>query len=102
MMEISEGPEKKLIREDTEQWIVDSLLEMNLIKRADEIEKIVIHDAKYAYPVPTHNRDEIIGKLQNWLNNENIYSLGRFGQWAYINSDEALYRGLMLGRKLLS
>lgn len=100
MMEISEGPEKKLIRQDTEQWIVDSLLEMGLIKKADEVEKIVIHQAKYAYPVPTHSRDIIIKEIQDWLNAENIHSVGRFGQWAYVNSDEALARGLSLGRKL--
>jgi UDP-galactopyranose mutase len=102
MMEISQGPEKKLIREDTEQWIIDSLLEMKLIKTPDEVEKIVIHDAKYAYPVPTHNRNELIGDIKDWLVNENIHTIGRFGEWAYINSDEALYRGLLTGRKLAS
>jgi UDP-galactopyranose mutase len=100
MMEISEGPEKKLIRSDTEKWIADSLLEMKLIKSLSEVEKIIIHDAKYAYPVPTHNRDEIVREIQEWLNEFNIYSIGRFGQWAYINSDESLYRGLITGRKL--
>jgi len=100
MMEISEGPEKKLIRTDTEKWITDSLLEMKLIKSLNEVEKIVIHDAKYAYPVPTHNRDEIVREIQEWLNEHQIYSIGRFGQWAYINSDESLQRGLNLGRKI--
>lgn len=100
MMEIAEGPEKKLLREDTEQWIIDSLLEMKLIKKTNEVEKIVIHNAKYAYPVPTHDRDQIVGRIQDWLNNEDIQSIGRFGQWAYINSDESLYRGLIMGRRI--
>lgn len=100
MMEISEGPEKTLIRKDTEHWIMDSLLEIGLIKKVDEVEKIVIHQAKYAYPVPTHDRDSIVNEIQNWLIDNSIYSVGRFGQWAYINSDEALYRGLFLGKKL--
>ena len=100
MMEISEGPEKQLIRNDMEKWIAESLLEMKLIKSVDEIEKIVIHQAKYAYPVPTHDRNAIVTEIQNWLNEYKIYSVGRFGQWAYINSDEALYRGLMTGKTI--
>jgi UDP-galactopyranose mutase len=100
MMEISEGPEKKLIRRDLEKWICDSLLEMKLVKSLSEVEKIVIHDAKYAYPVPTHDRDEIVDEIQKWLNEHHIYSVGRFGQWAYINSDESLQRGINLGRKI--
>jgi protoporphyrinogen oxidase len=100
MMEISEGPEKRLARKDMEQWIVESLLEMKLIKNASEVEKISMHHAKYAYPVPTHDRDSIVAGIQSWLNEFNIHSVGRFGQWAYINSDEALYRGLLLGRKI--
>lgn len=100
MMEISEGPEKNLVRHDMEKWISESLLEMKLIKSTDEIEKIVMHDAKYAYPVPTHNRDEIVAEIQAWLNEHNIYSVGRFGQWAYVNSDESLYRGITTGRTI--
>jgi UDP-galactopyranose mutase len=100
MMEISEGPEKSLIRHDMEKWITDSLLEMKLIKSLSEVEKVVIHEAKYAYPVPTHNRDEIVAEIQEWLTEYKIYSVGRFGQWAYINSDESLYRGLITGRTI--
>ena len=100
MMEISEGPEKSLQRKDTERWILDNLLEMKLIKSESEVRKIAVHNAKYAYPVPTHNRNQIVNEIQEWLNEMGIYSIGRFGQWAYINSDEALHRGLVLGRSL--
>jgi len=102
MMEISEGPEKQLHRTDMKQWIAESLLEMQLIKSTSEIEQINIHDAKYAYPVPTHDRNEIVATIQNWLTPLKIFSVGRFGQWAYINSDEALHRGLLTGRTIAS
>jgi UDP-galactopyranose mutase len=100
MMEISEGPEKILMRKDMQKWITDSLLEMKLIKSIDEVEKVVLHEAKYAYPVPTHDRDEIVAEIQAWLTEFKIYSVGRFGQWAYINSDESLHRGLITGRAI--
>ena len=101
MMEISEGPEKSMIIDDMDECILDSLLRFKLIKSPSEVEKIVIKNAKYAYPVPTHNRDEIVSEIQDHLSEMNIHSVGRFGQWAYINSDEALARGYLLGKQIL-
>ena len=102
MMEISEGPEKKILRNDMEKWIIDSLLKVRIIKTISEVEKIYLKEAKFAYPVPTHNRDSIVDNIQTWLINEDIYSVGRFGQWAYINSDEAIFRGFKIGREISS
>lgn len=98
MMEISEGPEKTLHRQDMEQWILDSLLELKVIKSINEVELIKIQKVKYSYPVPTKDRNEIMRKIKNWLVESDIYTVGRFGEWAYINSDAAIYRGLELGR----
>lgn len=100
MMEIAEGPEKKLQRTDLKQWIKESLLEMGLVQSLDEIEHIELINAKYAYPVPSHDRSHTVQKIQDWLNENKIFSVGRFGQWAYINSDEALERGVVLGKQI--
>ena len=70
------------------------------IKSFDEVIETKVIDVKYAYPVPTHNRVEIMDKTRSYLNESDIYSLGRFGEWAYINSDEALARGMILGEQL--
>ena len=40
------------------------------------------------------------GQLQSWLAERGIFTIGRFGEWAYINSDESLHRGLALGKRL--
>jgi hypothetical protein len=42
----------------------------------------------------------IVAEVKAWLEAHDIYTLGRFGEWAYINSDEALARGLALGSRL--
>jgi hypothetical protein len=51
--------------------------------------------------VPTADRNSKVRAIAEWLEARSIYCAGRFGEWAYINSDEALYRGLKLGQKLL-
>jgi hypothetical protein len=62
--------------------------------------KTTVVDVRYAYPVPTTDRGYIITRIKNWLREHEIHTLGRFGEWDYINADEAMYRGLNLGRSL--
>ncbi len=100
MAEISYSPYKKMYREDTEAWVVDNLLEMGIIRDRSEVLQTRLIDAKYAYPVPTIDRNDIVRQVKDWLQEYNIYTVGRFGEWAYINSDEALHRGMVLGHQL--
>jgi UDP-galactopyranose mutase len=59
-------------------------------------------DVTYAYPVYTHERPGIIQAIKDWLAPHDIYTLGRFGEWEYINSDKCVAKGLALGRELRS
>ena len=54
----------------------------------------------FGYPVPTHNRASTVRKVREWLGEQGISIAGRFAEWAYINADEALARGLAIGEKL--
>jgi UDP-galactopyranose mutase len=101
MTEISVGPEKKLISKDIEKTIVSNLKTMGVLRNNNEVIHSEIRDIEYAYPVPTASRDVVIAEIRQWLERNNIYSSGRFGEWAYINSDEAIYRGMLLGKKLV-
>lgn len=100
MAEVSYSAEKPLARIDVEKWVVENLLEMGLIKSASEVYKTTHVDLKYAYPVPTHDRYEILQTAKAWLEERQIFTVGRFGEWAYINSDEVLHRGFKLGKAL--
>jgi len=101
MGEVSYSDFKFMQRKDLEQWFLDCLKKMSIIKNFNEVIETKVIDVKYAYPVPTHDRVEIMDKAKMHLNEFDIYSLGRFGEWAYINSDEALARGMILGEQLL-
>jgi hypothetical protein len=54
----------------------------------------------YAYPVPTIDRSATVACAKAWLEERGIETVGRFGEWAYINSDEAMFRGLRIGQRL--
>lgn len=102
MAEVSYSDEKPLRREDLDAWVVENLHEIGLIRDITKVRTTKVVDVKYAYPVPTVERDAIVQQIKAWLGEHNIYTLGRFGEWAYINSDEALHRGLTLGHALVS
>ena len=60
-------PDKSLEREDIEPWIVDSLIEMKLIRDASEVRQVQVRDIPFAYPVPTADRDATVSVIHRWL-----------------------------------
>jgi protoporphyrinogen oxidase len=80
--------------------VVTGLLRMAVIPSPDYIRCNKVLRIPLGYPVQTHSRSNIVALAQRWLSEHRIYTVGRFGEWAYINSDEALYRGHCLGMKL--
>jgi len=80
--------------------VVSGLLRMAVIPSPDYIRCTKVLRIPLGYPVQTHSRSNTVALAQRWLSEHRIYTVGRFGEWAYINSDEALYRGHCLGMKL--
>jgi UDP-galactopyranose mutase len=80
--------------------VVAGLLRMAVIPSPDYVRCTEVLRIPFGYPVQTHSRSSIVALAQHWLSEHCIYTVGRFGEWAYINSDEALYRGHSLGMKL--
>ncbi len=100
MGEVAYSDFKDMKRNDLTAWFLDGLIKTNIIKTLDEVLDTKIVDIKYAYPVPLHNRLEIVEMSKNHLREMDIHSVGRFGEWAYINSDEAMARGMILGEQI--
>ncbi len=81
------------------QVVVD-LQRFGLIGDASEVKRVEVRRQELGYPVPTHGRDAAMRVIRDWLRDQNIFLAGRFAEWAYINADEALHRGLRLGESL--
>lgn len=74
--------------------VVAGLLACGLVDDARRIVATRVLTLPLGYPVPTHERPAIVAKAKTWLAARGIHTLGRFGEWDYINADEALHRGL--------
>ena len=93
----------KPIDTDSEQYkenilgkTIHSLKIYGLINDESEVVDIWHHYLPQGYPVPCINRDILLNQIQPWLEQQNIYSRGRFGGWKYevSNQDHSYMQGI--------
>jgi protoporphyrinogen oxidase len=92
---------KNTIVEDT----ITGLVNAGLITDADrkDIVSRWVYHAEYSYPTPSVERDAILQQVIPYLEEQGIYSRGRFGMWKYevSNTDHSLMQGVELVNRLL-
>ena len=79
---------------------VDWLIANRFIESSSAVAAARVVDVKYGYPVQTHAKQAILTQISGYLEQQGIYSIGRFGSWSYANSDECMHQGLELARRL--
>lgn len=92
------APADDLLFERMENWLVS---EGYIGSRADVRARQII-DLPYGYPVYSHERQRILSEIMPYLNERDIFSIGRFGAWDYANSDECIRQGLALADRFLT
>ncbi|MBX3358247.1 MAG: FAD-dependent oxidoreductase [Phycisphaeraceae bacterium] len=85
---------------------IEGLINAGLLTReetADIVSRWCYH-AKYSYPTPSVDRDEILSRVIPWLESNSIYSRGRFGMWKYevSNTDHTLMQGVEVVNRLIN
>lgn len=56
---------------------------------------------KYAYPLNTINKPKAISDLLKFMELNQIYGLGRWGEWEHYNSDVVVERAIALANKVM-
>ena len=79
--------------EDALRRFLEYLRGIELVRAGDRVVETRAIDVPHGYPVPSIARERVVAALKDWLFASGIATVGRFGEWAYINSDEALVRG---------
>jgi protoporphyrinogen oxidase len=89
---------------ETDEALTESVLRglttLGIIEGRGGVRATRVVRLPFGYPVPTHERAHSVEQIRGWLSGLGICTVGRFGEWAYINSDEALHRGLCVGADL--
>ena len=91
--EVSFSPHKKVDVEGLEERVIDALVRMQLAERDDPVVASSMVTLPYAYPVYTAPTVAARDHLLNDLARQGVYGAGRFGEWLYLNSDDAVLRG---------
>lgn len=99
LVEVAGG--KKYDPEILAERTVTDLVATGLIDRVSAVRRVEVTHLELGYPVPTHARASTLRGVRAWLGEQGIAIAGRFAEWAYINADEALARGMAIGDTLV-
>jgi protoporphyrinogen oxidase len=83
----------------TEQTI-DTLLKIGLLPRRDDIVLVDTQDIRYANVIFNLERVEHLRCVHDYLRSQGIAVCGRYGEWAYLWTDESFQSGQRAGRKI--
>lgn len=69
-------------------------------KRAVHREDRFSYENKYAYPLNTIEKPEIMKEVLDWCRERKVFGLGRWGEWEHYNSDAVVERAMELADSL--
>jgi protoporphyrinogen oxidase len=101
--EISYLPETKTKKqlENAKVKAISQTLHILGLSKDNVVTEKVLH-LDHAYVIYNAWRQKNLNKLHRELNNNNIYSIGRFGEWKYSSMQEAVLDGKNIANKTLS
>lgn len=101
MAEISYSEEKPLPpRSELESRTIQFFIDTGLLRSGSQVRWCEHLDVPYAYPVYTHERPGILSRIKKHLAGQGIHTLGRFGEWKYVNSDRCIKGAMDLASEL--
>jgi protoporphyrinogen oxidase len=91
--EISTSQWKPVPREGLEQRVIQDAIKTQYLRPDDEILFAFTVELKYAYAVQDLYCERNMALYKAYLREHDIIPAGRFAEWRYINSDEAILAG---------
>jgi protoporphyrinogen oxidase len=98
--EISYSRRKPLDEERLVERVIDALRSTGILRGSD---RIVVEDQiniPYAYVVFDFNREPSLRTIHGWMESVDLYPCGRFGEWGYHWSFEAIESGKRVAEKV--
>ena len=73
---------------------------IGLIDSEKDIESELLIDIKTAYVIYDHERNNAVEHLLKTLNDNDIFSIGRYGRWEYSAMEDAILQGKEIAEKI--
>ena len=92
-VEVSYLPNASLNTQDILKRVFDGLKTCRFLKSKYQIIAKNVLDIPYAYVIYDNFRYKNLPKIMVYLNNHNIFSIGRYGNWKYMSMEDSLLQG---------
>lgn len=98
--EISYDMKNPPAEQDLLALVRHDLIKTGIISAQDSVSFQDVHYLPYGYVIFDFNRKQAVETLHEFFEKFNIYSCGRYGEWAYLWSDEAIESGKAAAKKM--
>ncbi len=86
---------------DIDKKSIESLIEIGILKDDTGIIEKFPLNIKYGFTIPTIGLSNHLAKIQEFLKSNDIYSIGRYGEWKYSGIEHAIEDGEKISKELL-
>ena len=103
MCEYASKPDVNINTDELIEKTIQAFIRYKFIINEEQVVSRYTKTLNYGYPVPFLNREEVLNKVNPFLEKYNIYSRGRFGGWRYevANQDHSFMQGVELAEYLI-
>jgi protoporphyrinogen oxidase len=99
-LEIAYDPKEGIDQEYALEKSIADLKTMGILKKDHSIPAVKIIDIPYAYVIFNKARQTSLPLIKEYLGQNNIYSVGRFGAWEYTSMEDAFMQGVSAVREI--
>lgn len=99
--EISYSAWKPLAFDDVIERTLEAMREMGLLNAQSQVVETDMRHVEFGYPIYEKGSIAAARSICDYFERNRVLSVGRFGEWAYINSDMAMRRGLVAAQTAL-
>jgi UDP-galactopyranose mutase len=78
---------------ETKHRVREGLIKAEILREGDKLEVFDALDFKYAYIVYDFQHRRNVNLIQTYLKSIRVSSMGRYGEWEYLNMDKAILSG---------
>jgi protoporphyrinogen oxidase len=99
-VEVSHLPSEEI----PEEWLIDEVIaglnRCGILRNDDEIPVRSVIDIRCAYVIHDRTRQEALKVIHPYLESQNVYAIGRYGNWDYSSMENAILYGRDIALKL--
>ncbi len=98
--EVSYSDKKPLARKDINKIITEDLISAGILNENDAVLVSHVNDIKYGYVVYDSNYRDSLKILKDYLKENHIFPIGRFGKWKYMSMEDVIIDGKAVAQEI--